>query len=610
MVSVLAAKPVPQPSERPGLLEEQPVTPATTQVGDPRPCWFGPSSRPLFGWIHGASPAGTAPGVVLCPPLVREVQSAHYSMRRLADELAAAGFLVVRFDYDGTGDSAGDGADQDRVGAWLTSIELAAGLARDHGASSISLVGLRMGALLAELAARRLGDVAALVLWDPCVSGRSFVRQQRVLQLVETDGGPAAASGAELLGFRFDEGALRELAHLTVPRPGGPVAGHSLLLHRPKEPSLGVLRDRLGDGPVEARELEDDALLDVDPLTCTVPESTLAAVTSWLAGRLAPVPPCPPTARRHPAVNPEPGPWATVVPESPAGAIGERLVRLGPLGLAGIETAPARLDASTPTVLFLTTAKSHRIGPNRLWVDLARRWAGLGFRSVRFDLSGIGDSPVRPGQQPQVMRTIEAFDDVLDAARAVSPGDPSNVVLVGLCSGAYQALETGFELGPRAVLAVNPGLNFTPPEAHDNGRTSPRRRISRPLPATVRGCRRLVPPPLRRRFASSPLRRPASFAARGIRRLTGQAPASWLGTLAARGVDVYCVCGPTEGRTLLEGGRRALPALEASGRVRLEVLEDLDHALIPADQRAEVASLLTRHLLERFGSSTGPAPDA
>ena len=77
--------------------------------------WFGPESRPLYGWV--ARPAGGVArgGAILCPPMGEEGRAAHRTFRRLAEELADAGIVALRFDYDGTGDSAGLQDDPDRV---------------------------------------------------------------------------------------------------------------------------------------------------------------------------------------------------------------------------------------------------------------------------------------------------------------------------------------------------------------------------------------------------------------------------------------------------------------------------------------------------------------
>ena len=74
---------------------------------------------------------------------------------------------------------------------------------------------------------------------------------------------------------------------------------------------------------------------------------------------------------------------------------------------------------------------------------------------VRFDLSGIGDSPVREGQRDQIVFPPEAVQDVVDVLQHVSPDDPGNAVLVGLSSGAYHAVEVALACRVIGVCAVN-----------------------------------------------------------------------------------------------------------------------------------------------------------
>ena len=65
------------------------------------------------------------------------------------------------------------------VRAWLDDIGRAADVLRARsGASKVALVGLRLGATLAMAhAAEHPGSVDSLVLWSPCVSGKSFVTE-------------------------------------------------------------------------------------------------------------------------------------------------------------------------------------------------------------------------------------------------------------------------------------------------------------------------------------------------------------------------------------------------------------------------------------------------
>ena len=69
-----------------------------------------------------------------------------------------------------------------------------------------------------------------------------------------------------------------------------------------------------------------------------------------------------------------------------------------------------------------------------------------------------------PGEPEFVIRLPVDFEDVAEIAEAVSPDDPTDVVLIGLCSSAYQALDSALELHPRGVMALNPVLTFQPPE--------------------------------------------------------------------------------------------------------------------------------------------------
>ena len=112
--------------------------------------------------------------------------------------------------------------------------------------------------------------------------------------------------------------------------------------------------------------------------------------------------------------------------------------------LVGVLTKPDEDgDASRPIVVFLNAGMVHRVGPNRLHVRLARELARRGFESLRFDLSGIGDSPARVDGASLHDAGLRDVRDALDYVATEREG--STFVLVGLCSGA--------DLAFRAALA-------------------------------------------------------------------------------------------------------------------------------------------------------------
>ena len=148
----------------------------------PLPLWFGPERSPLFGVLH--LPENSARGaVVICPPIGREYSSSHSTFVRLATELAALGIAALRFDYRSTGDSFdrlvggsdGAGFEQD--------VRSAVDFVRKMEVAHLGIVGMRLGANFAA-AQCCVEPVDALVLWDACPSGRSFLREQRALGLL------------------------------------------------------------------------------------------------------------------------------------------------------------------------------------------------------------------------------------------------------------------------------------------------------------------------------------------------------------------------------------------------------------------------------------------
>ncbi len=497
----------------------------------------------------------------------------------------------MRFDYDGTGDSAGDDGDPARVDQWLSSIGHAVTLARQSGARSVALVGMRMGALLAAAASRHLSAIDGLVLWDPCWSGSGFVKEQRATSLLRFGPTEHQDGASELPGYLYQADTVNELKGFRMPTGDICPNGRVLVLSRPDISVPAWARDELSVPAVEWMDAPDQAeLIDVEPGRARVPVESIDAITTWLGNVV--------TGPRHEVSEPAGG--RTIFASSGQHSFTERCVRFEPIGLFGIETSPLLpIPASSPTVLMVNTGKEWHAGPNRMWVQMARRLADAGLRTVRLDLSGMGDSPVHDGQPFQVTFAPEALDDVADVAAALSPGDPSNVILVGLCSGGYLALESALLLSLRGACVINPAFRFVPPETA-NGPIDPRRRINRPVNSAVRAYRMIPFSGLRRSLRS--------LAWRCANALGGdRSPSSWLGEFTTSGVDALCVGGEDEMRPLLEGSERTRSALIAAGQLRITMIPGLDHALLHSEHREQVITMVTDHLVDRFGPPA-PAP--
>ena len=158
------------------------------------PLFFGRSDAPLYGVYHAPAGLERREGIVLCYPFGQEYLRSHRAFRRLGAQLSESGFHVLRFDYRGTGDSSGD-MDDVSPSDWVDDTAVAIAELKDIAAvDRITLVGLRLGALIAAQACMSRTSVRGLVVWDPVLCGRSF-QEELVLEIRKTGLGPARVAG-------------------------------------------------------------------------------------------------------------------------------------------------------------------------------------------------------------------------------------------------------------------------------------------------------------------------------------------------------------------------------------------------------------------------------
>lgn len=189
------------------------------------PLYFGRPESPLYGAYYPAETAGTrGEAVLLCGPVGQEYMRTHRALHQLAGQLAGAGCDVLRFEYTGIGDSAGDEAAVE-LATWQQDIVTAAReLTELSGASRVALIGVRLGASLAFAVA---GSVRAsrLVLWDPVVSGAEYLallERLHAASLVDPDRFQtprtlvATEDEALLLGYHFSTTLRRDLRQFSL----------------------------------------------------------------------------------------------------------------------------------------------------------------------------------------------------------------------------------------------------------------------------------------------------------------------------------------------------------------------------------------------------------
>jgi pimeloyl-ACP methyl ester carboxylesterase len=445
---------------------------------------------PVFTAFHPAVGQSRARAVLLCPPFGWEDMCSYRSRRDWAEHLARAGFPVLRVDLPGSGDSAGGPADAGQLSAWTRALRSAARwLADTSGANHIVAVGIGLGGMVACLAALEGGPIEELVLWHVPVRGKALVRELRAFSALEVAYIPDPDRGAtgkqpEPLeegalvanGYLMSAQTVAELQQLDLEQLAAASQGprRALLLGRDglkvDERLQGAL-ERSGSAVVVA-DGPEYAGMTVEPQEARPPLRVFELVDSWLrAGERAPDGDAAdsehaPEGARHAGTRGAPPGVAISAHEeleltSAGVGLRERPLTVhtpdGPL--FGILTEPLGERRELSAVLINAGAQ-RRTGPNRMWVEIARRWAARGVPTLRFDLAGIGDSDGDTASLAHVStiyaqtygRQARAALDTLHAC-----GLPKRAVVLGLCARGYRALHTALaDERVGTVVMLNP----------------------------------------------------------------------------------------------------------------------------------------------------------
>jgi alpha/beta superfamily hydrolase len=238
------------------------------------PFTFGPPERRLFGIFHPARvPSATA--LLLCNPFGQEAIRVHRLFRVLAERLARTGVDVLRFDYFGTGDSAGDDAEGELEGWSLDVLAADSELRQRSSAGAVTWIGARLGAMTAAKATREATRPPNhLVLWEPVVDGAAYLRTltQSTVDTIQnslciTDprwDALLAANAPELhregVGFEIGERLRSQLLELVPDGLPVPRSDRVTLLHDNVRMDLDRLveRWRRGGAVVDEARLDDD----------------------------------------------------------------------------------------------------------------------------------------------------------------------------------------------------------------------------------------------------------------------------------------------------------------------------------------------------------------
>lgn len=130
----------------------------------------------LFSVHHAAASGALDECFVIAPAFAEEMNRCRYMCTMFAQSASSQGFGTLNVDPLGTGDSAGEFVDADWA-QWGDDLCAAVAHARSLGYAHVSLLGIRLGALLAMSVIERLGELRRVILWQPVTSGKSTLTQ-------------------------------------------------------------------------------------------------------------------------------------------------------------------------------------------------------------------------------------------------------------------------------------------------------------------------------------------------------------------------------------------------------------------------------------------------
>ena len=424
--------------------------------------WFVSRDVPVLSHLHLPESPGIGVGVVMVPPLGWDDICTYRPLRAVAGVLAAAGIPVLRFDLPGTGDSAGTPQSEQLLEQWIAAVSTAADeLRAATGVQQVAVFGVRLGAMLALAAAARGADLQDLILWGPQSTGRGYLRELKIFKNLEVqeyatgEEGPAQpVPGLETGGFLLSpetEAAIHALNFSSLPStPGRRV----LLLSRDEVPPDAALRQALADAGCQIMQLPGTgyAGMNAIPQDAEPPADTAHAIREWLLTR--------PEAELLPV--PEP---ATMLRARVAPGVTETTIEVK--GDFGVLCEPEMAQSAGGwCILFLNAGAIRHIGPGRLWVETARRWAARGIPSLRLDLASIGESDGLDERLPVEMLYREALvEEVVEAMEMLEHKiGARRFILAGLCAGAFWAFHTALKTDRiRSSVLINPRLFFWDP---------------------------------------------------------------------------------------------------------------------------------------------------
>lgn len=200
--------------------------------------------------------------VIIIPPFAGEMNRARRMMSLQARHLSDMGIGTLIIDLYGTGDSEGDFSDA-RWKIWKSDIDKAVNWVRQNTCHTISILGIRLGALLAvDYAAHcEQNYFKSILMWQPTISGEMYLKELLLVRVVNSMRQRASkkvtiaelrralshGDSVEVAGYELTPDLVNEINRLDMSRliKNSTIKLHWIEISQAEEPSLLPASKRL-----------------------------------------------------------------------------------------------------------------------------------------------------------------------------------------------------------------------------------------------------------------------------------------------------------------------------------------------------------------------------
>jgi pimeloyl-ACP methyl ester carboxylesterase len=476
----------------------------------PRPMYLQVAGTSVFAVLHRGADPSRDTAVLLCPQFGWEDMLTYRTRREWAQDLARRGYTTLRIDFPGSGDSAGVPTDPGQLDAWTLAVDGAVRWLRREigggpvnggdgsasaGAGQVAVIGMGIGGLVSCRAALRGAPIDELILWSVPARGRTLARELRTFSALEVanilEEGELAPEhdlteeGAVVVnGYLLSAETVADLEGLDLRKvelSPSRALRRGLLLGRDGmkvDKLLPEALERAGAAVTVTDGQGYGAMIPADPIAGRPPIEVSELVSAWLregesrsgasieAGEQerewADADPAVPAERTSRGVaDPVPTDQDELVLHCSGVALRERPLFFDVPGgrIFGVLTEPLGVRSELTGVL-LNGGFQRRTGPNRMWVELARRWAAQGVATLRLDTHGIGDfdsEDPMPGRVKDWYKPVYVEQPCAALEMLAERGLPPRFLLVSMCAGGYCAANVALaDERVASVVMLNP----------------------------------------------------------------------------------------------------------------------------------------------------------